>query len=310
MPISVLGEKTDTRVSLKNVLFATDFSATAQAALPYALAISRHYGSMLHAVHVIPDFDILVHAQASDPVTFEKAYDAEKCVRLEQMRDLGPDLEEVAHRTHIRHGKVWEAVSHIISAQDIDLLVLGTRGRGGIEKLVMGSVAEELLRQARCPVLTVGPKASGRVKEEFDAAADDIRVVDLELRQILLALDFNPASLRAAPFAISLAEEFQARLGLLYVIEHAQLSPRQLILERFEELLPAQSSLGSRPEKIVKCGSVPDEILAGAAECQADMIVLGVRAAKAPLTGATHFPWSTAHRVIANADCPVLTVRA
>jgi nucleotide-binding universal stress UspA family protein len=219
MAISFLDEKNGTRVSLKNVLFATDFSATAQAALPYALAISRHYGSILHAVHVIPDFDILVHPQAWDPLTFETAYEAEKCVRLEPMRDLEPDLEEVAHRTHIRHGKVWDGVSDIISAQNIDLLVLGTHGRGGIEKLMMGSVAEALLRQAPCPVLTVGPKASGRVKEEFDAAAHDIRVVDFELRQILLAVDFDPESLRAAPFAVLLAKEFQAGLGLLYVIE-------------------------------------------------------------------------------------------
>jgi len=174
----------------------------------------------------------------------------------------------------------------------------------------MGSVAEQLFRQARCPVLTVGPKACNRVKEEFDAAADDIRVVDVELKQILLAGDFNPESLRAAPFAISRAQEFQARLGLLYVIEHAPLTTRQVVLERFEELLPAQTSLGLRPEKIVKFGNVPDEILACAAERQADMIVFGVRAAKSHLTRATHFPWSTAQRVIANAACPVLTVRA
>jgi len=159
-------------------------------------------------------------------------------------------------------------------------------------------------------VLTVGPKACNRVKEEFDAAADDIRVVDVELKQILLAGDFNPESLRAAPFAISRAQEFQARLGLLYVIEHAPLTTRQVVLERFEELLPAQTSLGLRPEKIVKFGNVPDEILACAAERQADMIVFGVRAAKSHLTRATHFPWSTAQRVIANAACPVLTVRA
>jgi len=178
---------------------------------------------------------------------------------------------------------------------------------GEIEKLVMGSVAEQLFRQARCPVLTVGPKACNRV---IRCRGDDIRVVDVELKQILLAVDFNPESLRAAPFAISRAEEFQARLGLLYVIEHAPLTTRQVVLERFEELLPAQTSLGLRPEKIVKFGNVPDEILACAAERQADMIVLGVRAAKAHLTRATHFPWSTAQRAIANAACPVLTVRA
>jgi nucleotide-binding universal stress UspA family protein len=110
-------------------------------------------------------------------------------------------------------------ISEFVAKQHIDLLVLGTHGREGIGKLAMGSVAESLLRQSSCPVLTVGPKACGRIKQEFDETGKDIRPAEIELKHIIFAVDFSPESLAAAPFAVSLAEEFQARLALLHVIK-------------------------------------------------------------------------------------------
>jgi nucleotide-binding universal stress UspA family protein len=301
-------QKTSTRVALDNVLFTTDFSPAAHAALPYALAISRHYGSTLHTLHVIPEFDILVHPHGTTPGSFESAYEEERRGALKRMRDLAPELREVPHH-NIRRGNVWDAVSEIIAEQHIDLLVIGTHGRSGLGKLLLGSVAEELLRQAPCPVLTVGPKASTGIREEFDETAQDI-VTDLELKQIIFAVDFNPESLAAAPFAISLAEEFQARLGLLYVIEHSEPHTSHLVRERLENLVPEEAALWCRPETIVRFGVAAEKIVQAARDCHADLIVLGVRAAKAHLSAATHFPWSTAHRVIAGAPCPVLTVRS
>jgi len=308
MPVAE--RQTTTRISLKNVLFATDFSGFAQAALPYAVAISRHYGSTLHAVHVIPDFNILVHPQAVDPITFQSAYEAEKHAALKQMRTLVPDLQSVEHHTYVRHGGVWDSLSEIISQQHIDLLVLGTHGRSGFGKLIMGSVAEELLRRASCPVLTIGPKASGRVQEEFDKAVQDIRPAEIKLKDIIFAVDFNPQSLAAAPFAFSLAEEFQARLGLLYVIPRDLPTPSRLVWKRLEDLVPADAAIWCKPENIVKFGTPADEIVKCASERSSDLIVLGVRSSEAHLGTATHFPWSTAHKVIANASCPVLTIRS
>jgi nucleotide-binding universal stress UspA family protein len=304
-------QQTTSRISLRNVMFATDFSTCAQAALPYAVAISRHYGSTLHAVHVIPDFNILVHPQAVDPITFESAYEAEKRAALDQMRSVVPDLQSIDHHTYIRHGDVWDALSEIMFQKQIDLLVLGTHGRSGLGKLIMGSVAEELVRQAPCPVLTIGPKVSCLVKEKcFDEAIQDIRLAEIELKQIIFAVDFNPESLAAAPFAISLAEEFQAGLALIYVMPQDLPTPSRLVLQRLEGLVPQEAALWCRPENLVKFGTPADEILECASERNADLIVLGVRSAKAHLGSATHFPWSTAHKVIASASCPVLTVRS
>jgi nucleotide-binding universal stress UspA family protein len=308
MPVAE--KQTTTRISLKNVLFATDFSGFAQAALPYAVAISRHYGSTLHVVHVIPDFNILVHPQAVDPITFQSAYEAQQHAVLKQMRALVSDLQSIEYHTYVRHGDVWDSLSEIISQQHIDLLVLGTHGRTGVGKLIMGSVAEELLRQASCPVLTIGPKASGHVQEEFHEAVQDIRPAEIKLKDIIFAVDFNPQSLAAAPFAFSLAEEFQARLGLIYVIPRDLPIPSRVVWQRLEDLVPADGAIWCKPENIVKFGTPADEILKCAFARSTDLIVLGVRSAKAHMGSATHFPWSTAHKIIASASCPVLTVRS
>ena len=297
-----------TRIALNNVLFATDFSPVARAALPYALAITRHFEGTLHAVHVIPEMDILVHSQTNAP-TFESAFDAESRAALERMHDFISESGDSPHQAYVCRGKISDAITDIICRQDIDLLVLGTHGRTGLGKLVIGSVAEELLRQVPCPVLTIGPKAQGPVTEEFDPATKDIRPVDLDLKQIICAVEFTPQSITVVPFAISMAEEFQSRLGLLHVIDQHVPVPSSLALQRLEDLVPEEAALWCTPEAIVKFGTPSEKILEVASERNADLIVLGAKAAKTHSTGASHFPWSTAHVVIANASCPVLTVR-
>jgi nucleotide-binding universal stress UspA family protein len=306
--MSLTIQTTSMRISLSNILFATDFSAAARAALPYALAFTRHFGGTLHAVHVIPEMDILIHPEISSP-RCESTFDPESQAALQRMQNLIPELGDGPHQAYVCRGKIWDVVSDILSREQIDLLVLGTHGRTGVGKLLLGSVAEELLRQAQCPVLTVGPRASGRVIEEFNPTTKDIRPADLELKQIICAVDFDPESLSAVPFAISLAEEFQARLGLLHVIDEHQATPTKLVLHRLENLIPEDATLWCTPETIVRFGRPGEKILQVASELNADLIVLGVKVAKTHLTSASHFPWSTVHAVIASASCPVLTVR-
>lgn len=301
-------QKTSTRVAINNLLFATDFSPAAQTALPYALAIARHYGSVLHAAHIISDLRVLSRPQG-DLQTFESISAAEKHEALQSLNNLAPELEECEHRIHVRSGNVADVLSEIILKEHIDLLVVGTHGRSGLGKFVLGSTAEKLVRQALCPVLTVGPKASGQVSEEFDTSAQDFRVAEVNITNVLVAVDFTPECLNAAPLAVSLAEEFQACLTLLHVIDQNRPVPCQSILQRLEDLLPSEVGCWCKPRTIVKFGEAAERILQTALECQADVIVLGVKAAKARMRAMTHLPWSTAHKVIANASCPVLTVR-
>ena len=101
-------------------------------------------------------------------------------------------------------GGVWLVLKSVIDEKKIDLLVLGTRGRTGIGKFFLGSVAEEIVRQAHCPVLTVGPHSPSEPPREG------------RFRQILYATDFSEESLAAAPYAISLTRTSSSVNGLAH----------------------------------------------------------------------------------------------
>src|SRR5215472_18764432 len=121
----------------------------------------------------------------------------------------------------LKQGNPWPEMRDLIEQSDIDLIVLGTHGRGLIGTLLLGSVAEQVLRHATCPVLTVGPDVLTSLldRERFG--------------HILFATDFSDGSMHALPYALSLAEENDAELTLMHVLE--QLEP--LPLEYSEELL-------------------------------------------------------------------------
>ncbi|HYM05259.1 MAG TPA: universal stress protein [Terriglobales bacterium] len=299
-------------ISLKNILLATDFSEASAAALPYAAAISRRYGSELHVAHMLSPAYIIPSVPDS-PVTPNSIHEAARADAQQQMEALAASLKTLTPHTYVREGKVWDGLSEIVRTQQIDLLIVGTHGRTGVGKLLLGSKAEEILRQAPCPVLTVGPKVSGRAKlPELAGVEKDIPPVEISVRQIVYATDFSPESLAAAPFAASLAQEFQAKLTLLHVIEKFTDSdrrpkPLELMLQRLEKLVPEDARLWCSPRPSVQFGPPADCILQEALASRADLIVLGVRAGAGLLGAATHLPWTTAHKVIASAHCPVLT---
>ena len=301
-------------ITLKNILFATDFSAASEAALPYAAAISRRYGSQLHLIHVMSPAQNIFPSAPGDPITLELLHPSLFENASNRMATLASQVQNLPNHTYIGCGGVRESLSKAIRKHNIDLLVVGTHGRTGMGKFILGSKAEEILRQAPCPVLTVGPNLSGgfrlpSVAEEGETLAP----VDISVRQIVYATDFSPESLAAAPFATSLAQEFQAGLTLLHVMEKytpvaRRPTPVELALRRLEKLVPEQAELWCSPKPSVQFGSPADCILQEALHSRADLIVLGVRSATAHLGVATHLPWATAHKVIAQAHCPVLTV--
>ena len=302
-----------TALSLKNVLFATDFSFTSEAAFPYATAICRHFGSALHTAHVLSDTSLLMMTGGVDYVSMSTIYEDAHTEAKEKLDQISGRLEGIPHRNYVRHGQVWKNLAEIVEENEIGLIVLGTHGRTGVGKLLLGSVAEDILRHAPCPVLTVGPKVSGRAKlPEFQNRGRDLAPLELELRQILFATNFTQNSALIALEAISLAEEFSARLTLLHVIEdYTQLGSRPGPIEdgirQLHDLIPKDAALQYLPETLLEFGSPADCILTAAAEREADMIVLGARTSAE--VGTTHLPWSTAHHVIAQAHCPVLTIR-
>lgn len=299
-------------VSAKNVLFATDFSAISDAAFPYAAAICRQFGATLHAVHVLSEASLLMMTGGVDYVSMGTIYEDAINEAKERLDHICSSLEGIPHRSYVRHGQVWKTLESIIHESEIDLIVLGTHGRTGLGKLLLGSAAEDILRHADCPVLTVGPKVSGHAKLPVISEGHDLAPFELEIRQIVCATNFGKNSDVIAQSATSLAEQFRARLTVLHVIEdYTQLGRQPGTMEegtrRLQQLIPPGAGLQYAPEFLLDFGSAPERILKVASDREADMIVLGARPSAE--IGTSHFPWSSAHHVIAQAHCPVLTIR-
>jgi nucleotide-binding universal stress UspA family protein len=286
-----------TRITLKNILFATDFSQAADAAAPIAIQIARRYGAKVYGVHV-NRFDDYTAAAPNAWAAMAEA--AEKETKEDAGR-LNGQLQSIEHEVVIGEGNLWEVLSNVIQQKEIDLVVVGTRGRTGFGKTLLGSVAEQILRQSPCPVLTVGP----HVNPWSDEYA--------KMREILYATDLTTDTPVAAPYAISLAQENQAHLVLLHVIEDPKAGdlvdcPEVVDLKerKLKQFVTEQVGLWCEPTYIVEQGPAAEKILDVAKRRPTDLIVLGARPAKGL---ATHLNIGTVHKVVSQAKCPVLTVR-
>jgi nucleotide-binding universal stress UspA family protein len=290
------------RITLKNILFLTDFSWPSAMALPYAAMIARAYGAKVTALHVVaPSAYTYMTAEMSATLL-----DAQEDAAKTEMGRVEAEFAGLPRETMIeRNVGVWPALSKILQEGEIDLIVLGTHGRTGMKKVVFGSTAEEVFRRTRVPVLTIGPavRTDGHSGGRFQC--------------VLFATDFNSVSGSAAAYAVSFAQENQSRLVLLHVLpapkagrsnKSVELSVAEA-LHRVEDLLPRDAELWCRPEPVVEHGQASGQILATAERCGADLIVLGVRGMDTLTRLVTRVERATAYEVIAHAPCPVLTVR-
>ena len=310
--MTVLQQPANLHVSLANVLFATDFSAAAETALPYAVAICRRYQGTLHMANAIPELGLLGQAETFSAEILDSSYETVHRAAIESMTRLGNCMQDIPHCFHVRRGNVCKTIAEIIAEQHIDLLVLGTHGRTGLGKLFMGSFAEEILRQASCPVLTVGPHAGGVGRQGDEQGGTPSQAQELDFRNIIFATDFSAGCERAASLAVSLAQDFQARLSFIHVLrEHdrGQDNVAELAVEHLQKLLPEKAALRYKPETIVTLGPPAECILQVAADHQADLIIVGVRPCGPHLGAATHLPGTIVHKVVTYACCPVITIR-
>jgi nucleotide-binding universal stress UspA family protein len=294
MPIA----KPNLRLSLQNILFTTDFSAASEAALPYALALARWYGSKVLVAHSVPPEPVL--SMPLEPMPLDTDMQWLSAGRKMEQFMAEHSFDGAAHESVLQQGQLWDVLSDVIQKKQADLVVLGSRGRAGLSKLVMGSAAEEIFRKAPCPVLTVGPHAAHPVAE-FQS-----------WKNILLATDFSPGSLNALPYALSLAEENQSTLILLHLIPLVPVQERGTVengaRKRMELLVPIDAASWCKPEFVVRFDFPAEGILSVAKARNVDLIVMGVRKTGRPRWSA-HLPWAVAHDVVCRAHCPVLTVR-
>jgi nucleotide-binding universal stress UspA family protein len=282
-----------TRLALKKILFATDFSPVSEGALPFAVAVARRFESRIEAVHVLAPGQLQPMPESA-PIALEDTM----IQRAEQqMAELlaSDAFEGVPHDGMVRSGiEIWTEIEAVIEADKIDLVVLGTHGREGLKQIVLGSVAETIFRAAPCPVLVVGPKVP--VKATLPV-----------FRDLLFATDLSPASLRALPFVQAFAEENQADVIVLHVTQEKahdkkeQAVTAESLAKWMRELIPPRPHI----EYEVLFGSPADNILKVAADRRCDLIMLGAHHAS---NFATHLPGAVAHRIVSEAPCPVLTV--
>ena len=283
------------RISLKRILFPTDFSPASSAALPFALTLARIYGSTLLLTHIIPPG---LHLQApSDPSPAQD--DRPWRDAQHKLTEVAGDerLADIHCEILLERGDLANLIPGIIRGQAADIVVLGTHGRRGVSKMVLGSGAEKIYRSASCPVLTVGPK---------------VRPGDWGLRRILCPVDMAENPEPYLQYALSLAEENQAEFIVLQAVplvpwQHRATVERQMI-ERLELLVPAHAGDGRPPHFLVRWEHPAEAVLLAAAEWEADLIVMGVRRARAARFS-VHLPWPVASEVVSRAPCPVLTVR-
>jgi nucleotide-binding universal stress UspA family protein len=291
--------QTRQRVTFRNILFATDFSSAANSALPYAAGLARSFGAKLYALHVKEPANY-----ALPPQLWQAAQSADELEMRRVREEVKRDFPELTPEMLEGEGGVWSAMASAIETHEIDLIVVGTRGRTGVGKALLGSQAEEVLRRATCPVLTVGPHAQTEEGKRGKIAS------------ILFATDFGLASLAAASVAVSLAEEYQAKLTLLHVIENRNAN-HPVTAEEFGEsserhlraLVPAGADFWCAPHFVVEQGVPAEKILEVARRSNADLIVLGVHKPEGVPGAATHLPIATVHHIVAHAECPVLTAR-
>lgn len=295
--------------AIKQILCPVDFSAFSRHALDSAVAIARQQRAAVTALYVVPP------PQTAYPPIGLAAY-VPYVYTAADLQEFQKTLERfVAAADYPVTAVSVEAlvVDEIVKrAADLpaDLIVMGTHGRSGFDRLVLGSVAERVLVKAKCPVLTVARQAA-------DVAPTPERL----FHNVLCPIDFSPSSLAALKYAEGLARA-GATLRVLHVVERLpawQLVPAmatgapddplvivQQARRRVHSVIPAGLPATHPVQEIVTEGDAGDEILRVAADGHADVIVMGAHAGRAGLLGFG----STTHDVLRGAACPVLSVRA
>jgi nucleotide-binding universal stress UspA family protein len=293
----VTAQLTPIGVGIHSVLIATDFSRYSNQALHVGLKLAKGYGAQAYVVMVVPSDEFMLAGP--------EAYVAAKDAARRDLEGLKVELQQKQccqegkdYHLYLLEGDVAQSILSFSHQKHIDLIVVGTHGRGGLGKALMGSVAEKVFRGSTVPVLTIGPC----VRHANHALAP---------KNILVAADFTPASERAAQFAAGMAMQHHANLTLLHVlspkdIEHVPDQARviQEVESRLTGLLGDELTLPCSAR--VETGRVGPTILQMATEIQADLIVMGVRP---PMGVLNRFLWPNAYEIVCESPCPVLTVR-
>lgn len=285
-------------IRFKRILVGTDFSKPAAQALKTAITISQLFGSQLFLVHAASSFVYVSGTEAMPLEDFNVNLDAAR-QEMNQIISSEPELSALQPKTTVAYAGALELIDQVASEEKVDLIVVGSHGGSGLELLALGSVAEAILRQAKCPVLIVGPNCK----------ADQH-----PFRSIVFATDLETTGLRGAQYAAALAERGHGKLTFLHVTNERPgdqgLHPERIEnhLEReLRRLLPHDVERYCKSKVSLQYGRPAETIVAVARSEDASLLIVGLRG-RSPL--ADHSPWSTLSHVIREVNCPVLGVRS
>jgi nucleotide-binding universal stress UspA family protein len=293
-------------MELKLILCPIDFSEFSVMAYQYALSLAEHYKAKVVAFHVVelrkyPFADYAGYE--ADFAKFSKALCEGGEVRLREFVNKNP-CPGIHPQLVVNIGNASDSILAFVQANNVELIVMGTHGRRGFDRLVLGSTTDRVMRKACCPVLVMSkpPRVSTTTTLESRPAH--------RLQRILYCTDFSEHSEGALKNAISATAEYDAELTLLHVIEHVPSSVSKdeftaRCMQQLDRLILPEARKTVAVKTVVKVGKPYEQIVHYALEMQMDMITLAARGAEA-LDRAVF--GSTSYRVIQLGPCPVLVV--
>ena len=299
-------------LNIRKILFPTDFSDCSKQALRHAVKLAQEHQAELHLMHAIVLHDDDPHNPAyhlPDPSKIRSILEELATERMGAWSGIRRSPNWSSKQVHRRDVSPAPPIVEYAQDEDIDLIVMGTHGRRGVRKALLGSVTAEVIRLAPCSVLTVRGKG------------EQVSIHDMA--RVLVPVDFSDPGKKALAIACDMASTYGAELQLVHVL-HEVLHPAfyNMGATRISDLQPdilqnAESALRELVEENdsgqgvgVEChaleGHPGREIIRFSIDHGSDLIVMATQG----LTGIKHFfLGSTAERVMAGAECPVLVVK-
>lgn len=298
-------------LQVENILLARDFSTSSQRAIGYAIDLAARMDATLHVMHANVLREDPFDTTEEPATTLDKLREHLKQTTEAHVQSTRYDPGSV-RRKHVlrRDMAAAPAILQYADEQDIDIIVMGTHGRRGLRRLLLGSVAEEVIRKASCAVLTVGrQEVKGLEKSTIE--------------RILVPIDFSEHSREALRTAGELAALYEARLDLTHIVEEtlhptfygttvrsiydAQPAIEEKTIEHLEQFYQETEGMDGEVEFHAEPGRAPEAIAEAAQGREADLIVIATHGR----TGMERFlVGSVTEKVVRRTPCPVLTVRS
>lgn len=295
---------------ITHILCPIDLSESSRHAIQYGAAVARRYDATFTALHVVPPVVSVVPAEGPFPTAFQMSAEnlerrRQDVIAFTRAAGAGARIDSL-----VGEGGVVEEVMRQAQALPADLIIMGTHGRSGFNRLILGSVTERLIRKAPCPVLTLSPRVPPYVHPG-----------PLLLTQVVCAVDYSPSSMKALQYAANLLRGTDALLTFVNVVEPvAAFEPitiggpggeldqlvRATARHRLKTAISTEVRQDHRVGEIVATGEPGREVVRIARELQSALIVIGVHGGLAGLLGFG----STANYIVREAVCPVLSLRA